>query len=234
MSYDVLRPEDEEIEDEDKQLKKKINELQVPIKKNSILRNIRFLYCIVLFWNLLVNLFLVFLFGYLEISIVRYNQSTLFNILETTFLSMYIVAFYSIKFFVYIWLPKDQRKKIYDRRLIENRKDQFTIDWFLVIPTIIILFSNNAYQIKVGGQNDDFYTVAGIFYTMLCMIRVGMAWMSIFIVITCIFSYYRPYIPPESFKHRTNMPYVADNFFDVTDYENSNGKFYKIQLKENY
>lgn len=207
----------------DKIIKKKIIKAQKPIKEDAMVRNIKFLLITSLFWNFIVNLFLVGLFAYLEISIERYDQSTLFNILDTILLSVYLVIFYGVKLIIFFVLTKRQQEKIYERRLVENIKDQATIDYFLPIPTIIIFFLSWKYQINFGSDNNGFNTPIGIFYSMLCMVKLAMSMLSIFIIITCSFSYYRPYIPPSSVKYITNEPWVSDKFFHVSE-ENKGGK----------
>lgn len=215
--------------DMDQIIKKKILKAQKPIKEDAMVRNIKLLLILSLFLNFIVNLFLVGLFAYLEISIERYDQSTLFNILDTIFLSVYLVLFYGVKLFVFFLLTKQQKEKIYEHRLIENIKDQNTIDYFLPIPTIIIFFISWTYQINFGSDNNGFNTPIGIFYSMLCMVKLAMAMLSVFIVITCSFSYYRPYIPPASIKYITNDPWVSDKFFHISEEKKGGSKIVKLE-----
>jgi len=206
---------------------------QRPIKETAMVRNIRFVLSAALFWNFIVNLFLVGLFSYLEIAIVRYNKSTLFAILETICLSIYIVVFYGVKLYVFLSLDKRQKEKIYDHRLIENIKDQATIDYCLPIPTIIILVLIWTYQIKIGGVDNGFNTIVGIFYTMLCIVRFAMAILSVFVIVTCSFSYYRPYIPPSKTKFVSNDAWVPEKYFHISETPTkAQGKVVKVEYRQ--
>lgn len=200
-----------------KLIRKDVLRSQRPIKENAMVRNIRFILSAALFWNFIVNVFLVGLFSYLEIAIVRYNKSTLFAILETTCLSVYLAVFYGVKLYIFFYLDKKQKEKIYEHKLVENIADQTTLDYCLPIPTIIIFVLIWTYQIKIGDVDNGFNTVVGIFYTMLCIVRFSMAMLSVFVIITCSFSYYRPYIPPSKTKYITNDPWIPEKYFHLTE-----------------
>lgn len=221
---------DKESRNVNKLIRKDVLTSQKPFKEDAMVRNIRFWLSVALFLNFTVNLFLVGLFSYLEVAIERYNKTSLFNILDTVFLSVYLIMFYGLKLYIFLALDKNQKEKIYEHRLVENIKDQTTIDYCLPIPTIVIFFVRWTYQIKIGDVDNEFNTFAGIPYTFVNVVSFAMAMLSIFIVITCSFSYYRPYIPPSKTKYVTTDPWVPDKYFYLSELpKKPTGKVVKIE-----
>lgn len=230
MSNEPAKDRKKELSRVNKLIRKDVLIAQIPIKEKAMIRNINFWLSICLFWSLIVNIFVVGLFSYLEIAIERYNKTTLFNVLFTVFLGVYLVGFYGLKLFIYLSLTKRQQEMIYEHRLVENIKDQQTIDYFLPIPTIIIFFTRWTYQVKLGDQSNEFNTFAGICYTFVSLVTFAMAMLSAFIIITCCFSYYRPYIPPSKTKIVTNDPWTQDKYFSLTKYNKKpEGQMVKIE-----
>lgn len=213
-----------------KLIRKDVLSSQKPFKEKAMVRNIRFWLSVALFLNFIVNLFLVGLFSYLEVAIERYNKTSLFNILYTVFLAVYLLLFYGLKMYIFLALDKEQKEKIYERRIVENIQDQATIDYCLPIPTIVIFFVRWTYQIKIGTGDNEFNTFAGIPYTFVNVVTVFMSLISIFIVVTCSFSYYRPYIPPSKTKYVTTDPWVPDKYFFLSELpKKPKGKVVKIE-----
>jgi len=213
-----------------KLIRKDVLSSQKPFKEKAMVRNIRFWLSVALFLNFTVNLFLVGLFSYLEVAIERYNKTSLFNILYTVFLAVYLLLFYGLKMYIFLALDKEQKEKIYERRIVENIQDQATIDYCLPIPTIVIFFVRWTYQIKIGTGDNEFNTFAGIPYTFVNVVTVFMSLISIFIVVTCSFSYYRPYIPPSKTKYVTTDPWVPDKYFFLSELpKKPKGKVVKIE-----
>lgn len=213
-----------------KLIRKDVLSSQKPFKEKAMVRNIRFWLSVALFLNFTVNLFLVGLFSYLEVAIERYNKTSLFNILYTVFLAVYLLLFYGLKMYIFLALDKEQKEKIYERRIVENIQDQATIDYCLPIPAIVIFFVRWTYQIKIGTGDNEFNTFAGIPYTFVNVVTVFMSLISIFIVVTCSFSYYRPYIPPSKTKYVTTDPWVPDKYFFLSELpKKPKGKVVKIE-----
>lgn len=213
-----------------KLIRKDVLSSQKPFKEKAMVRNIRFWLSVALFFNFTVNLFLVGLFSYLEVAIERYNKTSLFNILYTVFLAVYLLLFYGLKVYIFLALDKEQKEKIYEHRIVENIQDQTTIDYCLPIPTIIIFFVRWTYQIKLGTGDNEFNTFDGIPYTFVNVVTVFMSLISIFIVVTCSFSYYRPYIPPSKTKYVTTDPWVPDKYFFLSELpKKPKGKVVKIE-----
>lgn len=205
----------------------------IPQKDFARMRNAKAVMSISLILNAFFNI-IIAIFSYVEIAEIRFHQVLVFAVIYTVILVIYLVIYYTARLYSKIIFDQINKKKrtkklkLYDDSLIYNIQDQYTLDYFLPWPSIMIIIMRWTFYGKLGTI-DDFNTLEGIYYGAISIISFTMALISILLVISCTISYYVQNLSYS--KPKNTFEKIRPNeFFDFNDDDNEEN--FNIQYKK--
>lgn len=203
-------------EQKEKLLDKAVEEFQRPNKDFAKVRDANAILVIILMYAAAIHVILG-AFSYIEITIFRFNEVLTFCIIWTIALMVYMVPFAIAKIVIYYSIGEGSNYnpplKQYDRKIIRNKQDQFTINWILWWPSIIIIIVRWTYYGRIGND-DSFSSIFGLFYGIMALTCLAMHFISILHIVRTLLSYYYRYIYVEQRK-QTQYPYKEQAPFGI-------------------